>query len=69
MAKAQIIVAVDQPDEVAAVAMWFVRWRGRLAVSENAGCGCCVNIWDVDGPAEALAELPEVVVAHPGVQP
>ncbi len=70
MAKAQIIVAVDQPDEVQAVAAWFERWRPRLAaVSENTGCGCCVDIWDVDAPAEALAELPEAVVAHPGVQP
>ncbi|MFT3880071.1 MAG: hypothetical protein QM703_10485 [Gemmatales bacterium] len=68
MAKAQIIVEVDQPDEVRALAMWFERWRDRLAsVSDNTGCGCCVDIWDVEGPAEALAELPEAVVAHPGV--
>ncbi len=68
MAKAQIIVAVDQPDEVRAVAEWFDRWRGRLAaVSENTGCGCCVAIWDVEGPSEAFQELPGVIVAHPGV--
>jgi hypothetical protein len=45
VAKAQIIVAVDQPDGVAAVAAWFERWRPQLAaVSENTGCGCCVDI-------------------------
>ncbi len=70
MARAQIIVSVDQPQEVKFVAEWFERWRERLAaVSENTGCGCCVDIWDVDGPVEALRELPETVIAHPGIQP
>ncbi len=69
MAKAQIIVSVDQPDEVRAVADWFARWQERLVeISVNTGCGCCVNIWDVEGPMEALLELPAVVVGHPGVQ-
>lgn len=68
MAKVQIIVAVDQPEEVRAVAEWFERWRDHLAaVSDNTGCGCCVDISDVEGPEEALRELPEVVVAHPGI--
>jgi len=68
MAKVQIIVAVDQPDEMSAVAEWFERWRGRLMVSENTGCGCCVDIWKVEGPVEVLRELPSVVVAHPGIE-
>ena len=69
MAKAQIVVNVDRPDEVRTVAAWFERWRDRLvAVSGNTGCGCCVDIWDVEGPVDALVELPEAVVAHPGIQ-
>jgi hypothetical protein len=69
VARAQIVVCVDQPDEVRAVVAWFDRWRdGLTAVSENSGCGCCVDIWDVEGPAGVLAELPEVVVAHPGIR-
>ncbi len=64
-----VVASVDHPDEVRTVAGWFDRWRDRLvAVSENTGCGCCVDIWDVEGPAEALTELPAAVVAHPGIQ-
>lgn len=68
MPKVQIVVTVDDAEEVRSVNEWFARWRDRLAfVSENSGCGCCVNIWNVRGPAEALAELPESVIAYPGV--
>ena len=69
MAKAQLIVAVDHPDEVRAITDWFERWRGRLAaVSKNTGCGCCVDIWTVEGPAEAFRELPDMVVTYPGIE-
>ena len=30
--KAQIIVAVDQPDEMRSVEEWFARWKDRLVV-------------------------------------
>lgn len=64
MAKATIVIAVENPDEVQAVTAWFGRWKSRFkVVSEDYGCGCCVNIWDVEGPAEAFGELPEVVVS------
>lgn len=29
--------------------------------SENQGCGCWVNVWDVEGPDEALAALPSSI--------
>jgi len=65
--KATICVDVACEDEVAAVERWFATWRGRLAFcSENGGCGCCVDIWEVDAPAEALAELPQSVVSSDG---
>jgi len=31
--------------------------------SENQGCGCCVNMWNVEGPDEALAALPLTIKA------
>lgn len=63
--RATIIVAVDYPDEVAAAEAWFARWRPRLFYcSENTGCGCCVDIWDVDAPEEAVAELPDEISAE-----
>lgn len=38
---------------------WFSRWGPKLMHrSENYGCGCCNDIWEVDAPAEAILELP-----------
>jgi hypothetical protein len=60
LARATIIGFVDYPDEAHAVANWFTKWRSRLvSVSNDYGCGCCVNLWDVVGPAESFAELPK----------
>jgi hypothetical protein len=61
-----ILVESDQADDMRAVDAWFTRWEGRLtAVSENLGCGCCVDIWDVDAPIEALRELPAHLLSLP----
>ena len=58
--RATICVAVDFPDEVREVEAWFAAWRENLTyVSDNQGCGCCVDIWDVDGPREAIDVIPE----------
>jgi len=60
--RATIIVCTDEPNEVALVEAWFARWGDRLVYkSADTGCGCCVHIWDVDAPAEAVAELPPEV--------
>ena len=60
-----IVAGTDQPGEVAAVEAWFARWREHLSVqSEDQGCGCCVHIWDVDAPADAVADLPDAVQAE-----
>jgi len=59
MLKATVIVARDNPSEVSAIELWFSQWRDKLvSVSENHGCGCCVDIWEIEGPSEAFAELP-----------
>lgn len=63
MPRANIIVVVDDRSEVAAVDAWFARWRSALNhVSEDYGWSCCMHIWQLEGPAEALAELPPSVV-------
>jgi hypothetical protein len=58
-ARATIVVEADRPDEVEAIAAWFVGWQARLMhCSDNLGCGCCVDIWEVQGPQQAIDELP-----------
>lgn len=64
LARATIIASVDDPAEVAGVEAWFARWRPHLTYcSDDTGCGCCIQIWDVEGPPEAIAEVPESVSA------
>lgn len=65
MPRATICVAVDCEQEVRAAKAWFAKWKDDLEfISENQGCGCCVNIWDVQGAAEAIAEIPESITAN-----
>ena len=63
MLRATICVDVGVPEQ-AAVDAWLERWRSRLPfVSDNEGCGCCVDIYRVEAPQQALDELPPVVFA------
>jgi hypothetical protein len=63
MPRFTIRVDVDEPAELRAVAEWMDRWEPKLPfLSENCGCGCHVYLYDVEGPEEAMAELPGVVL-------
>ena len=65
MLKATIIVRVDFPEEVAAFEAWLETWQPHLAhLSENLGCGCCVDIFNVEAPQKALGELPEHLLTY-----
>ena len=62
--RATIVVTVEDANEIAAVETWFARWASQLHYrSEDLGCGCCVQMWNVDAPAAAVAELPAAVCA------
>jgi hypothetical protein len=55
-----LCAVVDVPGEREFLQTWMNKWKGRLSsVSENLGCGCCVDLFEVEGPDMALAEVPE----------
>lgn len=59
MPRATIIISADVPEEREAGDQWFNTWGAYLTfVSENSGCGCCVDIYDVEGSEEAIDALP-----------
>ena len=61
-ARGTICVDVDDADEVRGAEEWLERLGPRLSYrSENQGC--CVDIWDVLGPVEAIRAIPEDVLA------
>lgn len=56
------IEAEDEPRRF--VDDWLSRWKGKFVhLSENGGCGCCVDIYEIDGPLEAIQELPEEYIS------
>ena len=62
--RATICVDTETREDVALAEAWLMRWRPRLGyLSDDLGCGCCVHMWDVDGPPEAIAELPDRIRA------
>lgn len=62
--KATLCVDVNDADDVAAVERWRQTWGTQLVFgAENQGCGCCVDIWDVEAPEEAIKQLPLSVVS------
>jgi hypothetical protein len=46
------------------VADWLSKWQGKLGYcSANKGCACCLDVYHVEAPDDALAELPRHVFA------
>ena len=65
MPRATIIVDVAHPEEIAASEEWFTKWAPSLTYrSDNQGCGCCVNIWDVEEADDAIAALPSSILGY-----
>jgi len=63
--RATICVEVDSAEEMRAVEQWFATWRETLScVSDDQGCGCCVHIWVVEGPSEAIDAIPSAARTH-----
>jgi hypothetical protein len=64
MARATICIAVDEPAEVEAGERWLSANRDRLDfISENYGCRCCVDLYDLEAMPEVLASIPEPIRA------
>ena len=58
--RATICIDVNSEDLSTQVKAWFAEWRDTLThVSQDQGCGCCVRIWDVEGPGEAIEQIPD----------
>ncbi|MBA4147473.1 MAG: hypothetical protein H0X66_05105 [Verrucomicrobia bacterium] len=53
-----IDLPADEPNEVAAFYGWLSRNRGRvLGISDNEGCGCCVDIFNLE-LEDGVEEMP-----------
>lgn len=54
------ITLIAEPDDRAVLVAWLDENRSALEyVSANEGCGCCVDIYHITGPAPLLSSVPE----------
>ncbi|WP_170285370.1 hypothetical protein [Micromonospora palomenae] len=64
MIRQTMVASVDKPSEVEAGEAWLNANRDALThAEEEGGCGCCVRMWKLEGPAEVLARIPYEVSA------
>jgi hypothetical protein len=62
--RATIIADADRLDQLAAADAWLAKWKTHLDYcSPNVGCGCCVEMWEIAGPAEVIETLPAIIRA------
>ena len=59
--RAQILLYVDEAEHVALARDWFGRWTKRLTGMSRGGCGCCVVLFVIEGPPEALGAIPPAI--------
>lgn len=66
--RATICVETARPADVRAAREWLEKYRAKLTfVSKDEGCGCCVHMWRVEGPAGIIDSLPvEISAADAG---
>ncbi len=62
MAKFTILLSCDDDDyqlQLAQVDAWFAANADHIqSKSDDEGCGCCVNIWEVECDEALMASLP-----------
>lgn len=64
--KRATLIADTNSSEKERLEAWLFKWRKQLPVcSENQGCGCCADIYDVEAPEKALREVAELQANSP----
>jgi hypothetical protein len=59
MHRASISISSDSDAEKVAFEAWCALWKEKMSVfSDDYGCGCCVHLYDVEGPEEAIQAIP-----------
>jgi hypothetical protein len=57
--RATICASVDAEGELDLAEAWLAEHAGTLThVSDGGGCGCCIVLWNVEGPAAVIDTLP-----------
>ena len=65
--RATICYEIEDEHERELAEQWLTANREKLTfISDNEGCGCCINSWDIEGPDDIVRTLPPQVSADSG---
>ena len=64
MHRATVCLWSDSIEEKVEFTAWLTAWKKKMAfVSHDYGCGCCIHLFDLEGPREAIDALPKELLA------
>lgn len=62
MQRASLSISEDSESEKSDFEAWSTRWKDKMTIfSDDYGCGCCVHLYDVEGPEEAIEAIPQAL--------
>ncbi len=62
MLRSSVCISSDSEDEIVAFDDWLDVWKDKLEyISDDYGCGCCVHLYDIEGPADAIDAIPKSI--------
>lgn len=60
MHRATVCLWSESMEEKVEFTAWSHVWRKKMSlVSQDYGCGCCIHLFDLEGPKEAIDALPQ----------
>jgi hypothetical protein len=60
MHRATVCLWSDSIEEKVEFTAWQTAWKRKMKyVSQDYGCGCCIHLFDLEGPKEAIAAIPQ----------
>ena len=64
MHRATVCLWADSIEEKVEFTAWQTAWKRKMTfVSRDYGCGCCIHLFDLEGPKEAIDALPPELLA------
>ena len=59
MERATVCFCADSIEEKVEFNAWQIAWQRKMTfVSHDYGCGCCIHLFDLEGPKEAVDAIP-----------
>ena len=57
--RATVCLWAESLEEKVEFTTWLNTWRKKMTfISHDYGCGCCIHLFDLEGPEEAIAAIP-----------